>query len=155
MSVRYLRLALALAFTAPALSAQAASAPAAQPAHAAQAPHAKPALDAELTEHFKGIALTEAQVRQVTEIKAKHHAAMEAIRKNPGGRDTTAVRVEVQKLMDSEHAEFMALLTPDQKRTFEMNMRGHHAPAAAKPAMDRGAHDMGKAPSKAPEPRKP
>ena len=154
MSVRYLRFALALAFAAPALAAQQA-APAAQPAPAGHDHQAKPALDAELAEHFKGITLTDAQVRQVTEIKAKHHAAMEAIRKNPGGRDSVAVRTDVQKHMDAEHADFMALLTAEQKKTFEMNMRGHHAPAAAKPAMDHGAHDMGKAPPAAPATRRP
>jgi hypothetical protein len=146
MSVRFLRLALALALIAPVLPAQQA---------AAHDQHAKPTLDAELAEHFKGIPLTEAQVRQVTEIKAKHHRAMDELRKNPGGRDSVAVRAEIQKHMDAEHAEFAALLTPEQKHTFEMNMRAHHAPAAAKPAMEHGAHDMGKAPTKAPEPRKP
>ncbi len=54
----------------------------------------KPALDAELAEHFKGIPLTDAQIRQVTEIKAKHHRAMEELRANPAGRDSvTVVRV--------------------------------------------------------------
>lgn len=151
MSVRYLRFALAVALVAPALGAQ----QAATPAPVAHDHHGKPTLDAELTEHFKGIALTEAQIRQVTEIKAKHHAAMDALRRNPAGRDSTELRVEIQKHMDAEHTEFTALLTADQKRTFEQNMRAHHAPAAGKPAMDHGAHDMGKAPTKAPAPRKP
>jgi Spy/CpxP family protein refolding chaperone len=159
MSVRYLRFALALAFVAPALAAAQAApaAPAARAAHDQHGQHGKPALDAELTEHFKGIALTDAQVRQVLEIKAKHHAAMDDLRKNPGGRDSVAVHTEVQKHMAAEHAEFMAMLTPEQRKTFEENMKGHHAPSAARPAMDHGAHDMGKAPGKAPAPatRKP
>lgn len=120
----------------------------------------KPALDAELAEHFKGIPLTDAQIRQVTEIKAKHHKAMEELRANPGGRDSVAVAAEVKKHMEAEHAEFMALLTPEQKKQFEENMKSHHAAPAttARPAMDHGAHgnhDMGKAPTKAPEPRRP
>jgi len=148
MSVRFLRFALALALFAPALPAQQAAM-----SHDHQA---KPALDAELAEHFKGIALTDAQIRQVTEIKAKQHKLMEELQRNPGGRDSVAVRAEVQKLMDGEHAQFMALLTPEQRRIFEQNMRAHH-PAGARPTMEHGAggHDMGKAPTKAPEPKKP
>ncbi|MBK7907439.1 MAG: hypothetical protein IPJ78_12890 [Gemmatimonadetes bacterium] len=148
MPVRFLRFALALALSAPALPAQQAAM-----SHDHQA---KPALDAELAEHFKGIALTDAQIRQVTEIKAKQHKLMEELQRNPGGRDSVAVRAEVQKLMDGEHAQFMALLTPEQKRIFEQNMRAHH-PAGARPTMEHGAggHDMGKAPTKAPEPKKP
>jgi Spy/CpxP family protein refolding chaperone len=123
-----LRLSLALSVVAPALSAQ----------HAmSHDQHAKPALDAELTEHFKGISLSEAQVRQVTEIKAKHHKAIDALRTNPAGRDSVALNAEVQKHMAAEHAEFMALLTPEQKKVFEENMKGHHGPAAAKPAETR------------------
>lgn len=144
MSVRFLRFALALAFIAPALPAQQAAM-----SHDHQA---KPALDAELAEHFKGITLTDAQVRQVTEIKAKQHKLMEELQRGAAGRDSVAVRTEVQKLMESEHAQFMALLTPEQKRVFEENMQGHH-PASARPAMSHGAagHEMGKAPTKAPE----
>jgi Spy/CpxP family protein refolding chaperone len=118
-----LRLAVALAISAPALSAQAAG----------HDHHAKPALDAELSEHFKGITLTDAQVRQVTEIKAKHHKAMDALRANAAGRDSVALHAEIRKHMDAEHAEFMALLTPEQKKQFEENMKGHHGAAKAKP----------------------
>jgi Spy/CpxP family protein refolding chaperone len=148
-----LRLSLAFSVAAPALAAQQAM---------SHDQHAKPALDAELTEHFKGITLTEAQVRQVSEIKAKHHKAIDALKANPAGRDAAALDADVQKHMAAEHAEFMALLTPEQKKVFEENMKGHHAPAAAKPAMDHGAHgahDMkkgeSKAPTKAPEARRP
>ncbi len=126
-----LRLSLALSVVAPAVSAQQAM------SHDQHDQHAKPALDAELAEHFKGISLTAAQVRQVTEIKAKHHKAMDALRADPAGRDSLALRVEIQKLMDSEHADFMALLTPTQKKVFEENMKGHHGPSAAKPAETR------------------
>lgn len=149
MQKQLLRFAVLLALAAPAARAQQAG--------MSHDHMAKPALDAELAEHFKGIALTDAQIRQVTEIKAKHHKAMEELRKNPAGRDSLAVRAEVQKHMDAEHAEFMALLTAEQRKTFEENMRNHHAPAA-KPAMehgDHGAHDMGKAPTKAPAARRP
>jgi Spy/CpxP family protein refolding chaperone len=148
-----LRLSLALTVAAPALAAQQAM---------SHDHHAKPALDAELAEHFKGITLTEAQVRQVTEIKAKHHKAIDALRANPTSSDSVALNAAVQKHMAAEHAEFMALLTPEQKKVFEENMKGHHGPAAAKPAMDHGAHgahDMkkadAKAPTKVPETRRP
>lgn len=156
MKQSLLRLLLALAVTAPVLSAQQTM------THDQHAQHGKPALDAELAEHFKGIALTDAQVRQVTEIKAKHHKAIDALKANPAGRDSVALAAEVQQHMAAEHAEFMALLTPEQKKVFEENMKGHHAPAAAKPAMDHGAHgahDMkkpeAKAPTKVPETRRP
>lgn len=154
MSARYLRFALALSLAAPALAAQQATPPT-PPAPAGHDHQAKPALDADLGELFKGITLTDAQMRQANEIKTKHHAAMDEIRKNPGRRDSLAVRAELQQHMDAEHADFTALLTADQRKTFGTNMRAHHAPSAAKPAMDHGAHDMGKAPTKVPEPRRP
>lgn len=114
--------------------------------------HAKPALDAELAEHFKGITLTDAQVRQVTEIKAKHHRAMEQLRANPAGRDSTALAAEIKKHMDAEHHEFMALLTEEQKKVFEQNMAGHHR-AEGRPAMEHGDHAAPRAtPRAAPAP---
>lgn len=151
----FVRLSLLLALTATAAQAQQMSGMNHDQHHAQ-----KPTLDAELAEHFKGITLTEAQIRQVTEIKSKHHRAIDALRAAPAGRDSATVAGEVRKHMEAEHAEFMALLTPEQKKVFEENMKGHHpAPAAAaKPAMDHGAHgnhDMGKAPTKAPETRRP
>ena len=137
MSIRYLRLALILAFAAPALGAQQAA------ATSHDHPAAKPALDAALAEHFKGIGLTEAQVRQVTEIKAKHHAAMDALRSGAADRNAPALKAEVQKHMDAEHAEFMALLTEGQRKMFVENMKAHHAPAAgAKPMPEGMAHGM-------------
>ena len=108
MSIRYLRLALILALAAPALGAQ-------QAAAMSHDQHGgKPALDAELAGHFKGIALTDAQIRQVTEIKAKHHAAMDALRHGASDQNAPALKAELQKHMDAEHAEFMALLTEPQ-----------------------------------------
>ena len=153
MSIRYLRLALILALAAPALGAQ--SAGSASHDH----PAAKPALDAELAEHFKGIALTDAQIRQVTEIKAKHHAAMEALRRGAGDQNAPALKAEVQKHMDAEHAEFMALLSEGQRKTLKANMKEHHAPAAgAKPMPEGMMHGMDhgtKAPPTPATPRRP
>ncbi|MCE9603080.1 MAG: hypothetical protein K8S21_12825 [Gemmatimonadetes bacterium] len=137
MSIRYLRLALILAFAAPALEAQQAG------GMSHDHPAAKPALDAELAEHFKGIALTDAQIRQVTEIKAKHHAAMEELRRGAADQNAPARKAEVQKHMDAEHAEFMALLTEGQRKVFEANMKEHHAPApGAKPMPEGMMHGM-------------
>lgn len=143
MSLRFLRLALVLALAAPAVQAQSHDHPA-----------AKPALDAELTEHFKGITLTDAQAKQVMEIKAKHHKAMDEIKKNAADANAPAVKAELQKHMDAEHAEFMALLTADQKKVFMENMKAHHKAESEKPkpAMEHGAGhgDHGKAPVRNP-----
>ncbi len=119
---------LVTALAAPALLAQEAKKPASEHgAHDAHAMHgAKPVLDAELGEHFKGIALTDEQVKQVTAIKAKHHKAMDALRKDAKDPADPKLKVEIQKHMDAEHAEFLALLTPEQKRTFMENMKDHH-----------------------------
>lgn len=149
MSIRFLRLALILAFAAPALQAQ----QAAPMSH--DHPSAKPALDAELAEHFKGIALTEAQIRQVTEIKTKQHKLMEELRRNAPDQNAPAFKVELQKLMDAEHAAFLALLTEEQRKVFAENMKEHHAPAAAgerkaPEAMQHGMDHGTKAPSTAP-----
>lgn len=150
MSIRYLRLALILAFAAPALRAQQTGAMPHD--HAA----AKPALDTELVEHFKGIALTDAQVRQVTEIKAKHHAAMDGLRRGAADQNAPALKAEIQKHMDAEHAEFMALLTEAQRKTFAENMKGHHAPAAgAKPMPEGMSHGMDHATKAPATPRRP
>lgn len=137
MSIHYLRLALILALAAPALGAQQAG------GMSHDHPAAKPALDAELAEHFKGIALSDAQIRQVTEIKAKHHAAIEELRRGAADQNAPAVKAEVQKHMDAEHREFMALLTEGQRKLFEANMKEHHAPpAGAKPMPEGMMHGM-------------
>jgi Spy/CpxP family protein refolding chaperone len=119
------RTALLLAFTAPAISAQQAG----EMDHSAHAQHAaKPKLDDELAGHFKGIDLTEAQVKQVVEIKAKHHKAMDALKKEAKDPEAPELKIALQKHMDAEHAEFLALLTPEQKRVFAENMKAHHKP---------------------------
>ncbi len=137
MSVRFLRYALLLALAAPVAGARA-------QAHDQHA--AKPTLDSELTQHFKGISLTEEQVKQVTAIKAKHHKAMDALKKDAADPNAPALKIELQKHMDAEHAEFLALLTPEQKKVFMENMKAHHAeeakgkPDGAKPeGMQHGA----------------
>lgn len=122
MSIRYLRLALILAFASPALGAQQAG------GMSHEHPAAKPALDAELGEHFKGIALTDVQIRQLTAIKAKHHRAMEELRHGAADQADPALKAEVQKHMDAEHDEFRSVLTEAQRKVFAENMKGHHAP---------------------------
>jgi Spy/CpxP family protein refolding chaperone len=130
------RTALLLALAAPALSAQQAG----EMDHSAHAQHmAKPKLDDELAQHFKGITLTDAQVKQVAEIKAKHHKAMDALKKEAKDPEAPALKLELQKHMDAEHAEFLSLLTAEQRKVFAENMKEHHK-AEAKPGMKEGAH---------------
>lgn len=131
------RIALVLAIAAPALSAQQAKAP--MDAHQ----HGAVKLDAEMTDHFKGIPLTEAQVKQVMAIKTRHHDAMDALKKGAKDQDDPALKAALKKHMDAEHAEFKAMLTPEQYKKFEENMAAHHAAEGkgeAKHGMD---HDMG------------
>ncbi len=114
---------------------------------------AKPALDAELAEHFKGITLTDDQVKRITEIKAKHHKAMDALKKEAKDPNDPSLKAELQKQMDAEHAAFKALLTPEQAKLFDENMKAHHK-AEGKHEMKPGMkHDM-KREAKA-APRKP
>ncbi len=136
-----LRSALVLAVAAPALVAQQATAKPMD--HAAHDQHAKPKLDSELTEHFKGISLTEAQVKQVTEIKAKHHKAMDALKKDAKDPNDASLKISLQKHMDAEHAEFLGLLNPEQKKVFSENMKGHHKAEGEKHDMK---HEMPKKP---------
>lgn len=106
-------------------------------------PAASPKLDSELVEHFKGIELSDAQVKQVLAIKAKHHKAMDALKKDAKDHDDPALTSALQKHMDAEHAEFKALLTADQARLFDENMKGHHKAEGAKHEAKPGqAHEM-------------
>lgn len=153
--MRLFRHALLLALAAPALSAQGAG-------HShAPAPAAAPAqLDGELAEHFKGITLTEAQVRQVMEIKKKRHEAMDRIRKEAADSDAPAVKAALQREMDGEHAEFLALLDPAQRRRFMENLKSHHAADSTRRPMEHPSshgesHEMHRAPTKVPEVRRP
>ena len=120
MSIRSPLLALLFAFASPAAGAQP---PAVMsPAH----PPSTPTLDAALAEHFKGIVLTDRQIRQLTAIRAKHHPAMAA--RHHGGADQgdTAQTSEVQRRMAAEHEELLSVLTEAQRRVFDENMTGHH-----------------------------
>lgn len=139
---------LLVAAVAPSIGAQEAKKPAPANDHAAHEQHAKPALDAELAEHFKGIHLTDEQVRKIVESKAKHHKAMDALKKDTKDPNDAALKAALQKHMDAEHAEFKALLTPEQHKVFEENMKGHHKAEAGaeKHEMKHGAK---------PEPKKP
>jgi len=141
MSHHFRIAALALAFAAPALSAQQA-----KPAEAAHAHADAPKMDAELTQHFKGIALSEAQRKQVMEIKARHHTAMDALKKDAKDPADPALKAALGKHMAAEHGECKALLTPAEYQKFEENMAAMHAMESKaggkgeKHAMD---HDMG------------
>jgi Spy/CpxP family protein refolding chaperone len=142
---------LLLALVAPAAAAQAAASSDHSSHHAqSQAPK----LDAELAEHFKGITLTAEQVKQVIEIKAKHHKAMDALKKDAKDPNDPALKASLQKHMDAEHAEFKALLTPEQAKAFEANMKAHHA-AEGKHEMKEGMKHEGMKHDPKPAPRKP
>jgi Spy/CpxP family protein refolding chaperone len=144
--------ALLLAFTAPVAGAQAAKpAPADHGSHQA---HGKAKLDAEMSEHFKGITLTDEQVQKLMELKEKHHKAMDALKKEAKDPADPALKASLQKHMDAEHADFKALLTPEQVKVFEENMKAHHK-AEAKHDMKEG-HDAKHEPKAAkPAERKP
>lgn len=141
------RVALMLVVAAPALAAQQAAG-----GHASHDMQAAPKLDAELTEHFKGITLTDAQVKQLTEIKARHHKAMDALKKDAKDQEAPALKAELAKHMAAEHTEFKALLSAEQYKVFEENMKSHHkAEAGAKHEMKPGMkhdekHEMPKKP---------
>ena len=138
------RVALLLVVAAPPLVAQQAAG-----AHTAHDMQAAPKLDAELAEHFKGITLTDAQVKQISEIKARHHKAMDALKKDAPDPEAPAFKAALGKQMDAEHAEFKALLSPEQYTVFEENMKSHHnaKAAGAKHGMKHdGKHEMPKKP---------
>ena len=136
-----LRVAFLLAISVPALGAQQTAAPMTHEHPMA----ARPVLDAELAAHFKGITLTESQIRQVTEIKARRHDAIETLQKAAPDKHDPRVKAAVQKHMDAEHGEFTALLTPEQAKTLADNMKSHHAAEdAMRPAMRPAIrHDTG------------
>ncbi len=128
-SIRHAALLLVLA--APALAAQ----QQAPPTHDTHAQSAKPKLDAELAEHFRGIALTDEQVQRITEIKMRHHAAMDAVKKAAKDPNDAATKAALQRHMDAEHAEFKALLSAAHAKRLEENMMMHHKAA---PMMEHG-----------------
>lgn len=109
--------------------------------HAAHQQAGKPALDDELQEHFKGISLTEEQVKRVLEIKARHHKAMDALKAGAKDPKDPALKTALEKMMDAEHAEFRGLLTTEQQKRFDENMKERHKAEAKEGAhtMDHGA----------------
>ena len=122
---------LAVGLLVPSLAAQQSTGHDAHPAAGAT-----PVLGGELAEHFKGVELTEAQIRDVIAIQSRAHHAMDSLRRS--GRDQTdpAFKAEIKKLMDDEHAAFTALLTPAQAERFKANMKAHHeAEARERPAL--------------------
>ena len=110
------------------------------PDHSSHGSADKPKLDAELTEHFKGIDLTDEQVKRISGIKEHHHKAMDAVKKEAKDSADAETKAKLQRHMDAEHAEFKALLTAEQWKVFEENMKAHHAAGhPAKEGMDHGA----------------
>lgn len=112
-------------------------------AHDAHQSHAaRPVLEGELAEHFKGIDLSETQIRQVIEIQRRAHHAVDSLRHSGRDHADPTLKAEIKRLMDAEHADFKALLSPAQLLVFEANLKAHHeaearerpSPAASRPA---------------------
>ena len=81
----------------------------------------------------------------MTEIKARRHGAIETLQKAAADKHDPQVKAAVQKLVDAEHGEFTALLTPEQAKALADNMKSHHAAEdAMRPAMRPAIrHDTG------------
>ncbi len=82
-------------------------------------------LSGEMADHFKGITLTPEQKAKIIEINKSRHAAMDKMSKGAkpeGAKDASAMKAAMQKEMDAEHADFKAVLTPEQYKVFVANM---------------------------------
>lgn len=73
---------------------------------------------------MKGITLTDAQKTQMQAIRARYqpqHQAMREARQGQGRPDSTAM-AGMRNLMQREHADMRAVLTPTQQSTFDTNV---------------------------------
>ncbi|MDQ6885851.1 MAG: Spy/CpxP family protein refolding chaperone [Gemmatimonadota bacterium] len=69
---------------------------------------------------FNGITLTDAQKAQVDSIRARYRAQMPP--RTPGTPPNEATREKRRTLMKAQTDEMRALLTDDQKKTFDANL---------------------------------
>lgn len=71
---------------------------------------------------FQGIDLSDAQRQQIKEVRARYRDQWKALH-DKSGSDRQALRTERRQLMERQTADIRALLTPDQRRTFDQNMK--------------------------------
>lgn len=72
---------------------------------------------------FKGIALTDVQKTQVDSVMAKYRTQMQALREQmQNGGDREAMMTKNRELMGKQRDELRAILTDDQKKTFDANV---------------------------------
>jgi len=69
---------------------------------------------------FKDITLTPAQTAKRDSIEAKYRDQMQALR--AAGGDQQEMRTKRTELMEKQRDEFKAILTDDQKKTFDKNV---------------------------------
>ena len=127
--------AVALIAPLPVLAQGPAAAPAAQEAKQAKR-------DKGIPELFDGITLTEEQKTKVREMHHLYHTQMTQIRvttkkKNDDGQTapmTPKVKKQLDDLEAKEHAEFRALLAPEQAAIFDKNLAKEKADEAKKAA---------------------
>jgi Spy/CpxP family protein refolding chaperone len=86
--------------------------------------------------HFKGIALSDAAKAKLVAVRDEWHAKMDALKKDAvaAGKSADApdLVAKVETLKAQEHAAMRALLTPEQQKQFDLNMKEHDAMDAHK-----------------------
>lgn len=130
-------LATAAVFAAPAIAGAQASVPAAPQAAKAEK------RDQGIPHHFDGIALTDEQKTKIRQLNHDYHTLMNAIRVPAKKKDeitgltkpmTEKTKKQLADLETREHAEFRALLTPEQQAIYDKNLAKEKADEAAKAA---------------------
>lgn len=130
------RLVTAILIATPAIAGAQASVP------AAAAPAAKAEKrDQGIPHHFDGITLTDEQKTKIRQLNHDYHTLMNAIRVPAKKKDevtgltkppTEQTKKKLADLESKEHAEFRALLTPEQQVIFDKNAAREKADEAAK-----------------------
>jgi Spy/CpxP family protein refolding chaperone len=99
---------------------------------------------------FRGITLTDAQQAQVKAIREKYRPQFQTLRdERRSGRDSTGPnperRARMQQLMLAQQQELRGVLTADQQRTFDANLKEMRERMAERSAnrSPRGPHARG------------
>jgi periplasmic protein CpxP/Spy len=73
---------------------------------------------------FRGIQLSADQQARIKTIREKYRPQMQALRQDrqAGERPDSATMSKARGLMEQQHTEIRAVLTPDQQRTFDDNV---------------------------------
>lgn len=136
--------AVALSLLAMPLAAQA---PQKADPHAGHGAAAQPAPSAEVPKWMRTLDMTPAQRQEIARIHHDAHARMDAAKKQwaAAGKspDTDpALKAEMQKMMDAEHAAFRATLSPASQPAYDAALKAHMgAEHAAAPAMGGMKHE--------------